>query len=76
MEELLPALHQWLSGVREHIFLPNNGLVPDLARHVAVVHPLLRVPYWLAGERVLHLASNAVVVVGDVNRRGFWWRGR
>ena len=67
MEELLPALHQWLSGVREHIFFPNYGLVPVLARHVAIVRALLRVPHRLAGERVLHVASDAVVVVGDVH---------
>ena len=67
MEELVPALHQWLSGVREHIFFPNDGLVPVLARHVAVVRALLWVPHRLAGERVLQVASDAVVVVGDVH---------
>ena len=67
MEEWLPALHQWLSGVREHIFFPNDGLVPVLARHVAVVRALLWVPHRLAGECVLHVASDAVVVVADVH---------
>ena len=67
MEEFLPALHQWLGGVREHFFLPNDGLVPVLARHVAVVRALLRVPHRLAGERVLHVAPDAVVVVADVH---------
>ena len=67
MQEFLPALHQWLSGVREHVFLSNDGLAPVLARHVAVVLPLLRVPHWLAGEPVLRVASDAVVVVADVH---------
>ena len=41
--------------------------MPVLARHVAVVRALLRVPHRLAGERVLHVAPDAVVVVADVH---------
>ena len=42
-----------------------DGLVPVLARHVAVVRPCLWVPHWLAGELVLHVAPDAMVVVAE-----------
>ena len=44
-----------------------DGLVPVLARHVAEERPFLGVPHWLAGEPVLDVASDAVVVVADVH---------
>ena len=54
-------------GPQQGLHHGGDGLVPVLARHVAVVRALLRVPHRLAGERVLHVVSDAVVVVGDVH---------
>ena len=42
-----------------------DGLVPVLARHVAEVRPFLWVLHWLAGELVLYVAPDAMVVVAE-----------
>ena len=55
------------SRKQQRLHQANDGLLSLPARHVAELRPLQRVPHWLAGELVLHVAADAVVVVADVH---------